>query len=112
MIASLNQRPSSAWSNAISKSGRTFIGVYSRIAAEYEDRLGGIDAQADSAPLEHVPFTGDEVLDHAHAAAGVLRADLLGAEMQPELLRPGGERDRAGDRVVIVLRFFQEAGDV
>src|SRR5579884_2276237 len=106
MIASLNQRPSSPWSTAMSKSGRTFIAGDSRIAAEHQNRFGGIDAQADAAPLEYVLFAGDEIFDHAHAATVVVRTDLFGAEVEPELLRPAGEGDRTSDGVILALGFF------
>ena len=73
------------------------------MTAEKQGRISvRIDAQADAAPFEYVPFAGDQVLDHAHAAAVVGRADLLRAEMQPELLRAAGERNGDRDGVIVI----------
>src|ERR1700745_3853089 len=113
-MASLNHRPSSvAGFSATSRAGRTFMKGLSRVTTEQKSGIARrIDAQAYAAPFEQVAFAGDQVLDDADGLLGAGRSDQLVAQVQPELLRRAGQRDRAGDRIVAGGRLFDEAGDV
>src|SRR5262249_43743958 len=94
-------------------SSRTVMSQPSCDAAEDEGRVvRRIDVQAHAAPFEQQALAGGEVLDFAHRLPGLAHADVLVTEVQPELLRGVGERDRAGDRVVAADRLLQETDDI
>ena len=88
-----------------------FMARYAVTAEQQRGIALGIDAQPHAAPFQAVALAGHQVLDLPHRLARARWADPLVAEMQPELVRPARQRDGAGDRVGVVDRLFQEAGD-
>src|SRR6516162_10382622 len=114
MIASLNQSSSLSSLGAALMSVTTSMARPSREAAEQQ---GGIllliDAQTDAAPLEDVPFAGDQIFDGFDAPARGRWADLDIAEMKPELARPGlCQRHGDGHRIIACYRFLYETDDL
>src|SRR6516165_2118054 len=114
MIASLNQSSSLSSLGAALMSVATSMARPSREAAEQQ---GGIllliDAQTDAAPLEDVPFAGDQIFDGFDVPARGRWADLDIAEMKPELARPGlCQRHGDGHRIIACYRFLYETDDL
>src|SRR6516225_4791454 len=114
MIASLNQSSSLSSLAAALMSVITSMARPSREAAEQQ---GGIllliDAQTDAAPLEDVPFAGDQIFNGFDAAARSRWADLDIAEMKPELARSGlCQRHGDGHGVIACFRFLYETDDL
>src|SRR6516225_3807575 len=114
MIASLNQSSSLSSLGAALMSVTTSMARPSREAAEQQ---GGIllliDAQTDAAPLEDVPFAGDQIFDGFDAPARGRWADLDLAEMKPELARSGlCQRHGDGHRIIACHRFLYETDDL
>src|SRR6516225_2049569 len=114
MIASLNQSSSLSSLAAALMSVITSMARPSREAAEQQ---GGIllliDAQTDAAPLEDVPFAGDQIFNDFDAAARSRWADLDIAEMKPELARSGlCQRHGDGHGVIACFRFLYETDDL
>src|SRR5215510_5360280 len=107
MIASLNQSSSLSSLGAALMSVTTSMARPSREAAEQQ---GGIllliDAQTDTAPLEDVPFAGDQIFNGFDAPARGRWADLDIAEMKPELARSGLQRHGDGHRIIACHRFL------
>src|SRR5215475_1901366 len=114
MIASLNQSSSLSSLAAAPMSVTTSMARPSREAAEQQ---GGIllliDAQTDAAPLEDVPFAGDQIFNGFDAPARGRWADLDIAEMKPELARSGlCQRHGDGHHIIACHRFLYETDDL
>src|SRR5262249_44905410 len=114
MIASLNQSSSLSSLGAALMSVTTSMARPSREAAEQQ---GGIllliDAQTDTAPLEDVPFAGDQIFNGFDAPARGRWADLDIAEMKPELAWPGlCQRHGDGYRIIARHRFLYQTDDL
>src|SRR5262244_2499696 len=114
MIASLNQSSSLSSLGAALMSVTTSMARPSREAAEQQGGiLQLIDAQTDAAPLEDVPFAGDQIFNGFDAPARGRWADLDIAEMKPELPRSGlCQRHGDGHRIIACHRFLYETDDL
>src|SRR5215831_3892048 len=114
MIASLNQSSSLSSFGAALIPATTSTARPSRDATEQQRRnLLLIDAQTSSAPLDDVPFAGDQIFTGLDAPARGRWGDLDIAEMKPELVRSGlCRRHGDGHRIIACYRFLDEANDL
>src|SRR6516225_5506957 len=88
-----------------------------RPSREAAEQQGGIllliDAQTNSAPLNDVPFAGDQIFNEFDVPARGRWTDLDIAEMKPELARPGlRQRHGDGHRIIACYRFLYETDDL
>src|SRR3954454_7811410 len=114
MMASLNHSssPSSSCSTLISDCKFKSLSSSRQAPKEQSRVLLRIDAQPHAAPLDHVPFAGNQVFDRANALACIRRPDENISEMQPELMLRLGQCDRHRDRIVARYRLLHEADDL